>query len=225
MNPFKQFRDLPNPTDSFERLFRAALESLLPDLAGCPWYVREREVVNLFVFGQLVPRFQSEALDIRQIGIEVPVQKLPESDAAKPERNAAAKPERNADIVVWPHVDATVWRTCKPLALIEWKNISRREERPGWLERGHKEDIAFLERNASLISVGYAVLTDQRNKRVELRCKRISQSPASDLFLKPLGCSVTYPESDVRELTGDYGEVKRPQECPKCIEPSEPQNE
>jgi hypothetical protein len=34
MNAFQQFRDLPaDPTGTFERLFRAALESLLPDLA------------------------------------------------------------------------------------------------------------------------------------------------------------------------------------------------
>ncbi|MBZ5689830.1 MAG: hypothetical protein LAP86_32950 [Acidobacteriia bacterium] len=55
MNAFQQFRDLPaDPTVTFERLFRAALESLLPDLAEAPWYVREREVVNLFVFRHLL---------------------------------------------------------------------------------------------------------------------------------------------------------------------------
>jgi hypothetical protein len=50
MNTSRQFRDLSDLTATFEG-FRAALESLLPDLADAPWYVRERDVVNLFVFG------------------------------------------------------------------------------------------------------------------------------------------------------------------------------
>ena len=82
----KQFRDLSDPIGAFERLFRAALESFLPDLAASPWYVREREIVNLSVFGHLLPQFQDERLDIGQIGIEVPVQSdyLPYLQAARP---------------------------------------------------------------------------------------------------------------------------------------------
>ena len=79
----KQFRDLPDPIGTFERLFRAALESFIPDLAASPWYVRERDVVNLFVFGHLLPQFQNEDLDIRQVGIEIPVLKLPDSSTEK----------------------------------------------------------------------------------------------------------------------------------------------
>jgi len=114
MNTSRQFRDLPDPTATFEGLFRAALESLLPDLADAPCYVRERDVVNLFVFGHLVPQFQDAKLDIGQLGIEVPVQVLPESPSEKP--------GVYADIAVWHHHKATAWRTCKPLARIEWKN-------------------------------------------------------------------------------------------------------
>jgi hypothetical protein len=127
---FRQFRDLSNPVDSFERLFGASLESFLPDLADAPWYVRERDVVNLFVFGHLVPKFQAEGLDIGQIGIEIPVQVIPQS------KKAALGVY--ADIVVWPHKKATVWRTCKPLARIEWKNISCRERAIWSLKRQHK---------------------------------------------------------------------------------------
>jgi len=56
--------ELADAITIFDRLFRAALQSFLPDLADAPWYVREREVVNLFVFRHLVPRFIEEELDI-----------------------------------------------------------------------------------------------------------------------------------------------------------------
>jgi hypothetical protein len=95
MTTFQQFRDLPNPTDTFDRIFRAALETLLPDLADAPWYVREREVVHLFVFRHLIPQFQIEKLDISQIGVELPVLKVPKA--------AKDKHGKYADIVVWPH--------------------------------------------------------------------------------------------------------------------------
>src|ERR1039457_7034766 len=103
MDMCRQFRDLSDPTGTFEGLFRTALESLLPDLADAPWYVRERDVVNLFVFRHLVPQFQDAKLDIGQIGIEVPVQVLPES----PKEKSAV----NADIVVRPHTRAP---PCRP---------------------------------------------------------------------------------------------------------------
>src|ERR1035441_4727092 len=128
---FQQFRDLPNPIATFERLFRAALESLVPDLADAPWYVREREVVNLFVFRHLIPQFHAENLDIGQIGIEIPFQVIRES--------SKAKPFVYADIVVQPHIKATLWRQCKPLARIEWKNISCREKRTSNLKRQHRD--------------------------------------------------------------------------------------
>jgi hypothetical protein len=88
----------------------------------------------------------------------------------KPPRETRGK---YADIVVWPHSKATRWRTCRPLAHIEWKNISCLEKRGRRLERDHEEDIDLLKHNQSLVSVSYAVLTDQRDKHVELRCTRI----------------------------------------------------
>ena len=123
MSLFKQFRHLTDPVTTFERLFRAALESLLPDLAACPWYVRESEVVNLFVFQHLIPQLQNEKLDISQLGVEVPIQRM----------KTDGKPEfgRRGDIVVWLHAKASRWRTCKPLALVEWKNISLPGQEPG----------------------------------------------------------------------------------------------
>jgi hypothetical protein len=213
MISFEQLRKkAEDPIATFERLFRAALKSLLPDLAACPWYVREREVVNLFVFQHLIPRFQKKKLDISQLGIEVPVLKRPKANCDKPEEveigqvgmgTPALKPEkrpreavgRYADIVVWPHSKATRWRTCRPLAHIEWKNISCLEKHPEMLKRQHDRDICLLMHSRELVCVSYAVLTDQRNKHVELRCTRIVDGKEPEDFFSPsssLRCETTY---------------------------------
>jgi len=134
MTMVRQFRDLPDPCDRFDELFRAALKTLLDDLASAPWYVREREVVNLFVFGHLVREFQNADLDIRQISIEMPVLKLPRDNATnlipqsmKPRETRS----KYADIVVWPHIMATRWLTCKPLVQhrMEKHQLQRRKSR------------------------------------------------------------------------------------------------
>jgi hypothetical protein len=205
MDTCRQFRDLADPTATFEGLFRAALESLLPDLADAPWYVRERDVVNLFVFGHPVPQFRTAQMDIRQIAIEVPVQVLPESPNEKP--------SVYADIVVWHHNKATAWRTCKPLARIEWKNISCRAKKTAHLAGEHQKDILHLKRNSHLASVSYALLTVRQGQTVELRCKRIA-SGIEDEFLS-LRCSGT---GDETPITVSYKEaMSMAQVCPDCV--------
>lgn len=212
-NTFQQFRDLPDRIAKFERLFRAALESFLPDLADAPWYVREREVVNLFVFRHLIREFQIEKLDIGQIGIEVPVQKLPES--------SKAKLSKSADIVVWLHNKATIWQTCKPLVHIEWKNISCREKNPGEKERQYEQDICDLNHNRRRVCVSYAVLTNQRDKHAEVRCKRISDGrEPEDFFSRPLRCAATCSEKAIADLQHSDPELlSRHQACPDCMVP------
>jgi hypothetical protein len=213
MSKFQQFCDLPEEkrVGAFEELFRAALESLLPDLAASPWYVREREVVNLFVLGHLIPQFQNENLDITQLGIEVPVLKLPES--------SKAKRGKYADIVVWPHTKATIWQTCKPLIQIEWKNISCREKNPRGLDQQHEKDIRYLNHNRKSVCMSYAVLTDQRDGHVELRCKRILDGKEpEDFFSSPLRCAATCPEEAIAALQYAYPKLLlRPQACPDCF--------
>ena len=205
MDTCGQFRDLSDPTATFERLFRAALESLLPDLAAAPWYVRERDVVNLFVFGHLVPQFRTAQMDIRQIAIEVPVQVLPESPKEKP--------SVYADIVVWPHSRATVWRKCKPLARIEWKNISCRTKKAAHLEGQHQKDILHLKRNSHLASVSFALLTARHGGIVEIRCKRIV--PGTENEFLSLRCSGT---GDETPITVGYKEaMSMAQVCPDCV--------
>jgi hypothetical protein len=215
MNSFKEFRDLPDPIGTFERLFIAALKSLLPDLADAPWHVREREVVNLFVFGHLIPQFQTENLNISQTSIEVAVLNIPDPENENPKLSVSA------DIVVWPHKKATLWQTCRPLARVEWKNISCREKAPRDLERQHDEDILRLNRNQQLAYVSYAVLTDQRDKHVRLRCTRfVDGRSAQELFAAaPLGCAATCPETSITDLCRTLSELlARPQAsgCPVC---------
>lgn len=45
----KQFRDLPEPVETLEAILRRALETLVDDLSDVPWFIREREVINVFV--------------------------------------------------------------------------------------------------------------------------------------------------------------------------------
>lgn len=191
MGQLNEFCKLPDPVGTFERLFRAALQSLLPELAACPWHVREREVVNMFVFRHLIPQFQTseEELDISQIAIEEPVLKLPKAkqdnskEVVKVPRQTAGK---NADIVVWSHANATRWVTCRPLVHIEWKNISSIEKKKARkLEQGHEDDICTLKHNRELVSVSYAVLTDQRDRHLEVRCTRIVDGNEPEDFFRP----------------------------------------
>jgi hypothetical protein len=202
----KQFRDLANPTSAFERIFSEALESCVIDLTDAPWFIREREVVNLFVFRHLLPRFQMEGLDISQIGIEIPVRVSPETDGHKP--------GVYGDIIVWMHAKATVWRTCKPLARIEWKHASCREKTLTSLMKGHKKDIAHLERNAHLATLNYAVTTSRQSGVLELSCKRIVQSAETEEFMTLKIIDATGDE------TGYQGPVRtlisRDQTCPNC---------
>lgn len=207
----QQFRDLPDPVHKFDALLRVALASLLPDLAAAPWYVREREVVNLFVFRHLIPQFQTENLDIGQLGIEVPVLKIRESPKAKL--------GKSADILVWSHSKATIWQRCKPLVHVEWKNISCRENNPDELKRQYKRDIRYLHNNRRSVCVSYAVLTDQRDRCVDLCCKRIVDGrEPENFFSEPLKCAATCPESAITDLQFRSSELLlRSQACPDCI--------
>jgi len=260
MSTFEQLRDCgEDPIATFEHLFFAALAKLLPDLAEAPWYVREREVVNLFVFEHLIPQFEKKNLDIGQLGIEVPVLKLPKAKLDKPEEveisqiasgppilKSAKRPKETvgkyADIVVWPHNKATRWRTCRPLAHIEWKNISCLEKNGRELERQHDKDIGLLKHNQELVCVSYAALTDQRDKHVELRCTRIVDGKEPEDFFSPssrvlpagivayqkvlanresvwcLRCEATYPDKTLADLP-TYKELsitKQGSACEDC---------
>lgn len=132
-----QFCDLDDAKGAVHAVLLESLEALLPDLADAPWLLREREVINLLVFRHLVPRFQSAGIDIAQIGIEVPTLK---SKSTGKDRLTSG-----GDLVIWPHAKASVWRRCKPLTRVEWKNISCRERRRGNIRRDNRTDLVFLQ--------------------------------------------------------------------------------
>jgi hypothetical protein len=202
----KQFSEIADPIGIFERLFENALRALVPDLADAPWFLREREVINRLVFGHLVPLFQDEGLDIAQISIEVAL--------LKGKKAPGEKLTSGGDLVVWPHSKATIWRRCKPLARIEWKNISCREKRPQGLRRDNQDDIDFLLGGVDLATLNYAVLTERCGGEFRLLCQKITSAGPLKFF------------SDSRPATGDetelqnlsYVDLTSPERpCPRCL--------
>lgn len=159
------------------------LSGLFEDLCRCNWYIREHEIVNLFVFSQLVPLFRKHDLDLTTIGIEFPTMQVRVSPRSKL--------RARKDLVIWPEARTTLWKGCdpsrvteweelhtlgrKPLAIIEWKNISRITKHPTVARREHDLDIEWLKRNllGGMMNVGYAVLVDQSTCKLRLTCRRL----------------------------------------------------
>jgi hypothetical protein len=159
------FADLTDPIAIFDGFMRTSLPALYGELLSSDCYVREHEVVNLFVFGHLVPLFQAHDLDLRQIGIEYPVTKLQSS--------AVSKPRARKDLVIWPKVGATLWNGFAPLAIVEWKHISMRTDRPLDVRSGYRMDIEWLKQNRDRMRVGFAVLVERRSEFLSLECVRV----------------------------------------------------
>jgi hypothetical protein len=202
----KQFSEIADPIGTFERLFEYALRALVPDLADAPWFLREREVINRLVFQHLVPRFRDEGLDIAQIAIEVALLKGKEAPGEKL--------TSGGDLVVWPHSKATNWRRCRPLARIEWKNISCREKRPQGLRRDNQEDIEFLLQNLDLATLNYAVLTERRGGEFRLSCHKIM--PGGAVEFASLAHPATGDETELQKLS--YFDLTSPERpCPHCL--------
>jgi hypothetical protein len=90
---YLQFCQLPDPVAVFEPVFVAALKDLVSDLAEAPRFVREHDVVNLFVFRYLITSFLAHGLDTAQIGTEVPLLKLPEG-RPREKHGSLGRPDR-----------------------------------------------------------------------------------------------------------------------------------
>jgi hypothetical protein len=177
--------------DLFETILHDSLTALFRELGRSNWYIREHEIVNLFTFGHLVPRFQARGLDLTMIGIEFPVMQV---DVTEKSRFGARK-----DLVIWPEPLTTLWKDCelaphmklkdlrilgrKPFSIIEWKVVSRiHAADAGKQERAHERDIAWLARNLDgdirMMTIGYAVLVTQHSGKITLKCVRVSNKPA-----------------------------------------------
>jgi len=143
--------------DSLDEILRAAFTDFYTSLAApnAGWFAKERDAVNRFVFGHLVPACTPGSVlhDPAQIGIESAV-KQPEGVG---ERRASP-----ADIAIWPTANGNCWGpdmmpVNAPLAVLEWK-----VDRPGKAKQNPDGDrawlTAFTEQNRD--SLGFVVLVD-----------------------------------------------------------------
>jgi hypothetical protein len=107
---------------SLEDLLRTAFEDFYESLSRTEkgWFAKERDCVNRFVMGHLVPRCSPGAPieHPAQIGMEIAV-KMPDGRGSRP-----ASPK---DIVIWDSPFGTCWTPemeplHAPLAVLEWKS-------------------------------------------------------------------------------------------------------
>jgi hypothetical protein len=143
--------------DSLDDVLRAAFADFYEALSrpNGGWFAKERDCVNRFAMGHLVPACTPGGVlhDPAQIGIESPV-KQPEGVGS---RLSAPK-----DVVIWPRPHGNCWSpdmlpVNPPLAVLEWKC-----DRPGKPKQSPDGDrawlTAFAEQNPG--SLGYAVLAE-----------------------------------------------------------------
>ena len=189
--------DDPQSIKLIDNIVRLALTGVFEDLNRFNWYIREREIVNLFAFGHMVPLFQQHGLDLTMMAIEYPVLQMAMSESS---RHGAYK-----DFVIWPEPYLTFWKGCelscgmdfkqlrgpgkKPFAVVEWKNISSITNPKGIsrLQRQHAADKNWLRRNRNdgMLTVGYAILTTRAAGRLSLRCHRVSRDSEREFLSLP----------------------------------------
>jgi hypothetical protein len=165
MTQGRALEEFPNPIETIECLLSEAFQGFFPDLEGKEHYLHEHEVVNLFVFGHLVPLFIKEGIDLTQIGIEFPI--------SKHSHELGSKPRARKDLVIWSHPGATLWQGRQPLAVIEWKHSSGRKS----LQKAateHKSDIDWLLRNTDRMTLGFAVLVQRTPIGLRLSARKVT---------------------------------------------------
>lgn len=119
---------------------------------------REREAISLYVLAHLQREVRRGGVlhDVRQIGIEMPVEQI---DAAKQREISGGKGKPKADVakdlLIWPKPQMTTWSPegkslHAPLAILEWKmgSLSPYEYDVRWLEEYSRSHAKFT---------GYAV--------------------------------------------------------------------
>ena len=144
-------------SESLDEVLRAAFADFYESVAAPNrgWFAEERDAVNRYVMGHLVPACTPGSVlhDPAQIGIQSAVQQ-PEGVGS---RLSAPK-----DVVIWPAANGNCWGpdmlpVNAPLAVLEWK-----VDRPGKPKQKPDGDeawlTAFTEQNRA--TLGYAVLLD-----------------------------------------------------------------
>ena len=105
---------------------------------------REREAICLYVLAHLRLEVKRGSIlsDIRQIGIEMPVEQIdPTKQKALSGGTGKPKADVTKDLLIWPRPQMTTWNTegkshGVPLAILEWKmgSLSPSEYDVRWLE-------------------------------------------------------------------------------------------
>jgi hypothetical protein len=157
-----------------DQLILGAIDDLSRYLATHEWRGRENELINLFVFGHLLPAAcpPNGSVDPTQIGIEVAVPQLADW-GENPKTNV------RKDLVIRRSPRATSWTrhegALSPvLAILEWKslnNVGVPESAPQ-KRREHQSDIGWLTRmtaQAAGVS-GYAVFADLTSNPPVISC-------------------------------------------------------
>jgi len=146
---------------------------------------REREAICLYVLAHLQKEVKPNTLfyDVRQIGIEMPVQQI-KARIQKQISGGKGKPKTDVakDLLIWRHPQMTTWTTDGephniPLAIIEWKmgRSSPYEYDVKWLEEYSRRHAGFI---------GYAVSLYRSKKGVfSLGVTRVKQGKRKEDWL------------------------------------------
>lgn len=143
---------MPNHIFQLDRLLTKALHKFVTKIRTDCWQGKERDCVNRFAMGHLVPACGNRHFlkHATQIGIEMPV--------GKP-RSVGVNKSLPKDLVIWREPWATCWDrdwkpSMAPLAVIEWK-VSRGTK--GGQKAAHDQVWLRAFAGSNRRSVGYAV--------------------------------------------------------------------
>ena len=173
---------------SLDSLIKSALMSFVRDLHHYRRRRREHEIVNLFVFGHLIPKSRGSSVikHLTQIGIGAAVPQL-ERLWGRRRKSDVCK-----DIVIWPEHGMTCWDTDGepkhfPLSVLEWTSLNE-HERGGSLPKKKREkyaedlkwlrDMSCWTARRKLSFVGYRVFVDQKISPIEVSVDRIYKGKA-----------------------------------------------
>ena len=163
--------------EELDELLKSALKSFASIPKVSKW-AREKELVSWFVIEHLLPLVKEGGILAHpgQVGIDVavPQHRTPEN----PRKN----PDVCKDVVIWSYPDMTCWNeegiaNVHPISVIEWKSWNKRDrpaQRKSKMKTFAEYDLPWLQKTVQSVEefVGYGVLADVTNERIELACVR-----------------------------------------------------
>ena len=173
-----------------DSLIRSALESFVRDIRSDDLWRREHELVNLFVFGHLVPKSRGSGVisDLTQIGIGTAVPQLKRRWTRRKDSDVCK------DVVIWPEPGMTCWDDNGkpeyfPLSVLEWKSLNRQDRGPRLPKRKrerYEKDLQWLcdmsswTMDRNLPFVGYRVFVDQTTRPIHVAVDRAFRGTPSE---------------------------------------------